>query len=155
MISHLVMSVLVAAEDYMLDNVHNDCLSSLLSELNRCHLDLSELNRLIQSLQTLEIGQAFTNGDLKRIISIQVDLFNQLQVLPPSQAVKMSLLIVIFCFFPNLNTESFTWEAKEVEVREDVGPLAHTFQSGGPGNGKNGPWLSFHQKIRLFGSLIL
>lgn len=76
MMSHLVMSVLVAAEDYMLDNVHNDCLSCLLSELNRCHLDLSELNRLIQSLQSLEIGQAFTNGDLKRIISIQVDLFN-------------------------------------------------------------------------------
>uniref|UniRef100_H3CXL4 Oxysterol-binding protein n=1 Tax=Tetraodon nigroviridis TaxID=99883 RepID=H3CXL4_TETNG len=40
-------------------------------ELNRCHLDLSELNRLIKSLQTLELGQAFTNGDLKRIISIQ------------------------------------------------------------------------------------
>ncbi|XP_044034763.1 oxysterol-binding protein-related protein 7 isoform X1 [Siniperca chuatsi] len=40
-------------------------------ELNRCHLDLTELNRLIQSLQTLEAGQAFTNGDLKRIISIQ------------------------------------------------------------------------------------
>ncbi|XP_056908045.1 oxysterol-binding protein-related protein 7 isoform X1 [Takifugu flavidus] len=40
-------------------------------ELNRCHLDLSELNRLIKSLQTLEVGQAFTNGDLKRIISIQ------------------------------------------------------------------------------------
>uniref|UniRef100_A0A8C4IJ41 Oxysterol-binding protein n=1 Tax=Dicentrarchus labrax TaxID=13489 RepID=A0A8C4IJ41_DICLA len=40
-------------------------------ELNRCHLDLSELNRLIQSLQTLDAGQAFTNGDLKRIISIQ------------------------------------------------------------------------------------
>ncbi|XP_068161988.1 oxysterol-binding protein-related protein 7 isoform X2 [Antennarius striatus] len=40
-------------------------------ELNRCHLDLSELNRLIQSLQTLESGQTFTNGDLKRIISIQ------------------------------------------------------------------------------------
>lgn len=71
----------------MLNNVHNDCLSCLLSELNRCHLDLSELNRLIQSLQTLEVGQAFTNGDLKRIISIQVDLFNQPQILPPSQAV--------------------------------------------------------------------
>ncbi|XP_068610323.1 oxysterol-binding protein-related protein 7 [Brachionichthys hirsutus] len=40
-------------------------------ELNRCHLDLSELNRLIQSLQTLESGRAFTNGDLKRTISIQ------------------------------------------------------------------------------------
>ncbi|XP_026207371.1 oxysterol-binding protein-related protein 7 [Anabas testudineus] len=40
-------------------------------ELNRCHLDLSEINRLIQRLQALEAGQAFTNGDLQRIISIQ------------------------------------------------------------------------------------
>ncbi|XP_037547176.1 oxysterol-binding protein-related protein 7 [Nematolebias whitei] len=40
-------------------------------ELNRCNLDLSELNRLIQQLQTLETCQAFTNGDLQRIISIQ------------------------------------------------------------------------------------
>ncbi|XP_070707814.1 oxysterol-binding protein-related protein 7 [Pempheris klunzingeri] len=44
---------------------------SCVQELNRCHLDLSELNRLIQRLQTLEAGQAFTNGDLRRIISIQ------------------------------------------------------------------------------------
>ncbi|XP_029312097.1 oxysterol-binding protein-related protein 7 isoform X2 [Cottoperca gobio] len=40
-------------------------------ELNRCHLDLSEINRLIQKLQMLEAGPAFTNGDLKRIISTQ------------------------------------------------------------------------------------
>ncbi|XP_054623093.1 oxysterol-binding protein-related protein 7 isoform X2 [Dunckerocampus dactyliophorus] len=40
-------------------------------ELNRCHLDLSELNRLIQRLQLLEAGQAFTNGELQRIISVQ------------------------------------------------------------------------------------
>lgn len=46
----------------------------LLSELNRCHLDLSELNRLIQSLQTLETSQTVTNGDIRRIISIQVGL---------------------------------------------------------------------------------
>lgn len=52
--------------------------SCVLPELNRCHLDLSELNRLIKSLQTLEVGQAFTNGDLKRIISTQVHLCNQL-----------------------------------------------------------------------------
>ncbi|XP_017291983.1 oxysterol-binding protein-related protein 7 isoform X2 [Kryptolebias marmoratus] len=40
-------------------------------ELNRCDLDLSELNRLIQRLQALETGHTFTNGDLQRIISIQ------------------------------------------------------------------------------------
>ncbi|CAB1444588.1 unnamed protein product [Pleuronectes platessa] len=40
-------------------------------ELNRCHLDLSELNRLIQRLQALEAGQAFSNGELQRIISTQ------------------------------------------------------------------------------------
>ncbi|XP_028286730.1 oxysterol-binding protein-related protein 7 [Parambassis ranga] len=44
---------------------------SCVQELNRCHLDLSELNRLIQRLQALEMGQAFTNGDLQRIISMQ------------------------------------------------------------------------------------
>lgn len=49
----------------------------VLAELNRCDLDLSELNRLIKSLQTLEVGQAFTNGDLKRIISMQVHRCNQ------------------------------------------------------------------------------
>ena len=43
------------------------------AELNRCHLDLTELNRLIQRLQVVEVGQAFSNGDLQRIISIQVD----------------------------------------------------------------------------------
>ncbi|XP_041829918.1 oxysterol-binding protein-related protein 7 [Melanotaenia boesemani] len=42
-----------------------------IQELNRCNLDLSELNRLIQRLQALEVGQSFTNGDLQRIISIQ------------------------------------------------------------------------------------
>ncbi|MED6238702.1 hypothetical protein ATANTOWER_027932 [Ataeniobius toweri] len=40
-------------------------------ELNRCNLDLSELNRLIQRLQAMEVGQTFTNGDLQRIISTQ------------------------------------------------------------------------------------
>ncbi|XP_061912878.1 oxysterol-binding protein-related protein 7 isoform X2 [Entelurus aequoreus] len=40
-------------------------------ELNRCHLDLSELNRLIQRLQLLEAGPALTNGELQRIISTQ------------------------------------------------------------------------------------
>ncbi|KAM8836225.1 oxysterol-binding protein-related protein 7 isoform 3-T3 [Spinachia spinachia] len=40
-------------------------------ELNRCNADLSELTRLIQRLQMLDTGQTLTNGDLKRIISIQ------------------------------------------------------------------------------------
>ncbi|XP_013870192.1 oxysterol-binding protein-related protein 7 [Austrofundulus limnaeus] len=40
-------------------------------ELNRCNLDISELNSLIQRLQALEADQIFTNGDLQRIISIQ------------------------------------------------------------------------------------
>ncbi|XP_029933228.1 oxysterol-binding protein-related protein 7 isoform X1 [Myripristis murdjan] len=44
---------------------------SCAQELNRCNLDLSELNRLIQRLQALETGQTFTNGELQRIISIQ------------------------------------------------------------------------------------
>ncbi|KAM3859505.1 oxysterol-binding protein-related protein 7 [Diretmus argenteus] len=44
---------------------------SCTQELNRCHLDLSELNRLTQRLQALEAGQAFSNGELQRIISIQ------------------------------------------------------------------------------------
>ncbi|XP_026171309.1 oxysterol-binding protein-related protein 7 [Mastacembelus armatus] len=42
-----------------------------IQELNRCHLDLSELSGLIQRLQALEVGQVFTNGDLQRIISVQ------------------------------------------------------------------------------------
>ncbi|XP_056285291.1 oxysterol-binding protein-related protein 7 isoform X2 [Pseudoliparis swirei] len=40
-------------------------------ELNRCNLDLSEINHLIQRLQMLEASQTLNNGDLKRIISIQ------------------------------------------------------------------------------------
>ncbi|XP_071754610.1 oxysterol-binding protein-related protein 7 [Centroberyx gerrardi] len=52
-----------------LQQSHNP--DSCAQELNRCHLDLSELNRLIQRLQALEAGQAFSNGDLQRIISIQ------------------------------------------------------------------------------------
>ncbi|XP_056153195.1 oxysterol-binding protein-related protein 7 [Lampris incognitus] len=44
---------------------------SFSQELNRCQLDLSELNRLIQRLQAIEAGQPFSNGDLQRIISMQ------------------------------------------------------------------------------------
>ncbi|XP_040032933.2 oxysterol-binding protein-related protein 7 isoform X3 [Gasterosteus aculeatus] len=41
-------------------------------ELHRCNVELSEINRLIQRLQMLDTGQTLTNGDLKRIISIQL-----------------------------------------------------------------------------------
>ncbi|KAJ7987576.1 hypothetical protein DPEC_G00327910 [Dallia pectoralis] len=45
---------------------------SCAQELNRCQLDLSELNRLVQRLNVLEGGQqAFSNGELQRIISMQ------------------------------------------------------------------------------------
>ncbi|XP_034049991.1 oxysterol-binding protein-related protein 7 [Thalassophryne amazonica] len=44
---------------------------SCVQELNRCHLDLSELNCLIKRLHSLEAGQTFTNGDLQHIISIR------------------------------------------------------------------------------------
>uniref|UniRef100_A0A4W5PYA4 Oxysterol-binding protein n=1 Tax=Hucho hucho TaxID=62062 RepID=A0A4W5PYA4_9TELE len=45
---------------------------SCAQELNRCQLELSELNRLVQRLQLLEGGQqAFTDGELQRIISMQ------------------------------------------------------------------------------------
>uniref|UniRef100_A0AAY4CUJ7 Oxysterol-binding protein n=1 Tax=Denticeps clupeoides TaxID=299321 RepID=A0AAY4CUJ7_9TELE len=40
-------------------------------ELNRVQIDLAELNRLVQRLQVLESGQAFSNGELQRIISVQ------------------------------------------------------------------------------------
>ncbi|KAL0984225.1 hypothetical protein UPYG_G00138760 [Umbra pygmaea] len=41
-------------------------------ELNRCQLDLCELDRLVHRLQSLEVGQqAFSNGELQRIISMQ------------------------------------------------------------------------------------
>uniref|UniRef100_A0A8C8IF41 Oxysterol-binding protein n=1 Tax=Oncorhynchus tshawytscha TaxID=74940 RepID=A0A8C8IF41_ONCTS len=45
---------------------------SCAQELNRCQLELSELNRLVRRLQLLEGGQqAFTDGELQRIISMQ------------------------------------------------------------------------------------
>ncbi|KAM4623541.1 oxysterol-binding protein-related protein 7 [Polymixia lowei] len=52
-----------------LQQSHNP--DSCVQELNRCQVDLSELNRLVQRLQTLEAPQAITNGDLQRIISMQ------------------------------------------------------------------------------------
>lgn len=51
--------------------------------------------------------------------------------------------MVISCLFGSFDAESFSREAEEAEVREDVGPLPHTVQSGGPGNGKNGPSFTF------------
>ncbi|XP_072523289.1 oxysterol-binding protein-related protein 7 [Salminus brasiliensis] len=44
---------------------------SYTQELNRCQIDLSDLNRLVQKLHCLESGQAFSNGELQRIISMQ------------------------------------------------------------------------------------
>lgn len=41
-------------------------------ELNRCQIDLNDLNRLVQKLLCLESGAAFNNGELQRIISMQV-----------------------------------------------------------------------------------
>ncbi|MFT7796350.1 oxysterol-binding protein-related protein 7 [Arapaima gigas] len=40
-------------------------------ELSRCQADLTELNRLVQKLHSLEGNQSSTNGDLQRFISIQ------------------------------------------------------------------------------------
>uniref|UniRef100_A0A3B5L1F5 Oxysterol-binding protein n=1 Tax=Xiphophorus couchianus TaxID=32473 RepID=A0A3B5L1F5_9TELE len=50
---------------------HSHNPDTCVQELNRCNLDLSELNRLILRLQAMEMGQNFTNGDLQRIISTQ------------------------------------------------------------------------------------
>ncbi|XP_060714637.1 oxysterol-binding protein-related protein 7 isoform X2 [Tachysurus vachellii] len=44
---------------------------SCTQELNRCQTDLSDLNQLVQKLHTLELGKAVSNGELKRIISMQ------------------------------------------------------------------------------------
>ncbi|XP_060795878.1 oxysterol-binding protein-related protein 7 [Neoarius graeffei] len=40
-------------------------------ELNRCQIDLNDLNCLVQKLHTLELGKTVNNGELKRIISMQ------------------------------------------------------------------------------------
>lgn len=42
------------------------------SELNRCQIELNDLNRLVQKLHNLELDKAVSNGELKRIISMQV-----------------------------------------------------------------------------------
>lgn len=47
------------------------CLHSC-PELTRCQIDLNDLKWLVQKLHTLEIGKAVSNGELKRIISMQV-----------------------------------------------------------------------------------
>ncbi|KAB5555566.1 hypothetical protein PHYPO_G00035650 [Pangasianodon hypophthalmus] len=44
---------------------------SCTQELNRCQTDLNDLNRLVQKLHTLELDKAVSNGELKRIISMQ------------------------------------------------------------------------------------
>lgn len=50
----------------------SQCSIFLFLELNRCQLELNELHRLVQKLHSLESGQAVNNGDLQRIISMQV-----------------------------------------------------------------------------------
>ncbi|XP_039520840.1 oxysterol-binding protein-related protein 7 isoform X2 [Pimephales promelas] len=40
-------------------------------ELTRCQMELNELQRLVQKLQSLESNQLVNNGDLQRIISMQ------------------------------------------------------------------------------------
>ncbi|RXN09663.1 oxysterol-binding -related 6-like isoform X1 [Labeo rohita] len=40
-------------------------------ELTRCQMELNELQRLVQKLNSLESGQTVNNGDLQRIISMQ------------------------------------------------------------------------------------
>ncbi|TRY86543.1 hypothetical protein DNTS_002566 [Danionella cerebrum] len=40
-------------------------------ELTRCQMELNELQRLVHKLHSLDSGQAFNNGDLQRIISMQ------------------------------------------------------------------------------------
>lgn len=103
-------------------------------------MDLSELNRLIQGLQALEVGQAFTNGDLKRIISIQVGLLKQPeQILHPLLSASYADNNIHDNIATVVCKESFTGEAEKAEVRKDVGPLTHAVQSRSPGNGKNGP----------------
>ncbi|TSK14726.1 Oxysterol-binding protein-related protein 6 [Bagarius yarrelli] len=46
---------------------HDNCTQ----ELNRCQMELNDLNRMVQKLHTLEFGKAVSNGELKRIISMQ------------------------------------------------------------------------------------
>lgn len=71
-ILYLIFKILLCFTDYSCNFISCIVCLFFFPELNRCHLDLSEINRLIQRLQALEVGQAFTNGDLQRIISIQV-----------------------------------------------------------------------------------
>lgn len=82
-------------------------LPCLLSELNQCYLDLSELNRLIQGLQALEVGQAFTNGDLKRIISIQVGSQNKSCTRSRQHRMPITIYMIILSllFAQNLSLE--------------------------------------------------
>ncbi|XP_053367239.1 oxysterol-binding protein-related protein 7 isoform X1 [Clarias gariepinus] len=44
---------------------------SCTQELNRCQIELNDLNRLVQKLHNLELDKAVSNGELKRIISMQ------------------------------------------------------------------------------------
>lgn len=48
-------------------------------ELTRCQMELNELQRLVQKLYSLESGQMVNNGDLQRIISMQVSKSSRLK----------------------------------------------------------------------------
>ncbi len=48
-------------------------------ELTRCQIELNELQRLVQKLHSLESGQMVNNGDLPRIISMQVGKSSRLK----------------------------------------------------------------------------
>ncbi|KAK7134815.1 hypothetical protein R3I93_018051 [Phoxinus phoxinus] len=46
-------------------------------EFTRCQIELNELQRLVQKLQSLESGQVVNNGDLQKIISMQNHLLDK------------------------------------------------------------------------------
>lgn len=52
-------------------------------------------------------------------------------------ALFLAMDVWMCVLFFNFLIESFTWEAKKVKVGENLGPLSHAVQSGGPRNGKN------------------
>lgn len=102
------------------------CLYSCL-ELNRCQTDLNDLKRLVQKMQTLELGKAVSNGELKRIISMQVKrtvyILNAiLNYLRLRIIYRVDAWLVLYVQM----TESLTWKAQE-EIWQDMGTLSYTW----------------------------